>query len=125
MPKQKLYILTDSAEQDFRIAKRWSLQRWGKALTQQYFSDLHKGAEYIAQNSGASTSKSHLISSTGLGVYPVREHYIVFVPVKNNFIVIVSLIRQTRDVPSILQANSHRLSREVKEALESYAAKNT
>ncbi len=50
MPKRKHYTLTALAEADLRAAKKWSLSRWGKNLTQHYFSDLHDTAEHIGQH---------------------------------------------------------------------------
>ena len=113
--KRRHYILTATAEQDFREAKRWSLSRWGKELTGQYFADLHESAEGIAQ----SHSMTILIADTSeLGIYPVREHYLVYVPIAKNNIVIVALIRQTRDVPAILKANGFQIQRQLKEIYE-------
>ena len=113
MPNSKHYVLTKTAEKDFRQAKQWSLSRWGKAQTQQYFTDLHQGAEYIAQNQQAIADKDHLTAETGLGIYAVREHYIVYLPVREQYIIVVALIRQVRDVPEILRTNHYRIRREV------------
>jgi len=110
--KRRHYILTATAEQDFREARRWSLSRWGKELTKQYFTDLHDSAEVLAR--GHST-RSQLLDTSELGVYPVREHYLVYVPISNNSVVIVALIRQTRDVPAILKANGFKIQRQLKE----------
>lgn len=100
---------------DFRQARTWSNKRWGKALTKQYFIDLHKGAEYIAQTNQSFPSRTDLSGELEIGVYPVREHYMVYVPVKKDFVVIAALIRQTRDVPAILKANHYQIKRELKE----------
>lgn len=54
-----------------------------------------------------------------LRIYPVREHYLVYVPIDSNRIAIVALIRQTRDVPEILNANSFMIQRQLKEITES------
>ncbi len=115
MPDKKSYILTITAEEDFREAKQWSLSRWGRNQTKQYFFDLHNGAEYIAKNYQSLSSKESLAVNTGLGIYAVREHYMVYVPVREGFIVIVALIRQIRDVPAILQANNYLFQREFKD----------
>ena len=50
-----------------------------------------------------------------LKIYPVREHYLVYVPINSNCIAIVALIRQTRDVPAILNANSFMINRQLRE----------
>ena len=116
--KRRHYILTETAERDFREARQWSLSRWGKELTKQYFTDLHESAESIAQNHDHFTSTEQVPDATELSIYPVREHYLVYVPVSRNRIVIVALIRQTRDVPAILNANSFMVQRQLKEIFE-------
>ncbi len=113
--KRRHYILTSTAERDFKEARQWSLSRWEKDLTKQYFADLHEGAEWIAQNHKSLMGKDYLTGTTGLGIYAVREHYIVYVPVSDTYIVIVALIRQSRDVPAILNANGFIIRRELKE----------
>lgn len=117
MAQKRHYILTKTAERDFRQAKTWSLSRWGKALTRKYFEDLHNGAEYIAGNLLTIQAKDHLTGDTGLNVYSVREHYIVYVSTGSDKIIIVALIRQIRDVPNILKANHFVFKRELKEIL--------
>lgn len=114
MAKKKSYTLTVTAERDFREAKRWSQARWGKEQTTAYFTDLHKGAEFIAHHQQNITDRNTLTAATGLGIYPVREHYIVYLPVSETHIIIVALIRQVRDVCAILQANQFRIQREIK-----------
>lgn len=109
--KTRHYILTETAERDFREARQWSLSRWGSELTKQYFTDLHQGAEALASRSAA----PKLTDACELGIHPIREHYLVYVPVSKNRIVVVALIRQTRDVPAILKANSFRVQQQLKE----------
>jgi len=48
--KRRSYILTETAERDFRLARQWSMRRWGKELTKQYFLDLHDCAENLARS---------------------------------------------------------------------------
>lgn len=112
------YILTQTAEQDFRAARQWSMSRWGKALTVQYLTDVHERAESIAQNPERFPSKEHISNTAELNVYPIREHYLIYVPIRDKRIVIVALIRQTRDVPAILDANGFTIQRQLKETLE-------
>ena len=109
------YILTETAERDFREVRRWSLSRWGAELTKQYFADLHAGAEDTAENYRSLAQKDHLTGTSGLGIRAVREHYLVYVPIGDRSIVIVALIRQTRDVPAILKANSFVIRRQLAE----------
>ena len=69
--KRRRYILTETAEQDFREARGWSLSRWGRALTKQYFADLHECAERIARNSGRFAPMQHVPNTAELSVYPI------------------------------------------------------
>lgn len=115
MRRRKHYILTKTAERDFRDAKAWSLKRWGAGLTRQYFEDLHNGAEYIAQNHRSLRERDNLSGETGLCVHPVREHYVVYTPIDTDEIIIVALIRQTRDVPGILKTYSFKIRQELNE----------
>ena len=116
--KPKHYILTQTAERDFRQARQWSLSRWGKALTKQYFTDLHHCAENIARNPERFSSQQEMSGLPELSVYPVREHYLVYLPISARRIVIVALIRQTRDVPAILNANGFLIQRQLKEIVK-------
>ncbi len=108
------------------------MSRWGRDLTRQYFTDLHEAAECMAKEQRSSPSgKDYLTGETGLGIHAVREHYLVYVPigfgvlrrstdyipvvVSDKCIVIVALIRQSRDVPAILKANYYLIRRELNE----------
>ena len=114
MVKKKSYTLTETAEWDFREARQWSRARWGEKQTKAYFFDLHNSAEYIAHHQASIAERASLVANTGLGLYPVKEHYLVYTPVNDSHIIIVALIRQVRDVPAILLANQFRIKREVK-----------
>ena len=58
-------------------------------------------------------SREYLAGGTGLGIYPVREHYLVFEPLSDDRMAIVAVIRQGRDLPDILQRNAHTIHREL------------
>lgn len=115
--RQRSYVLTETAAADFRSARRWSLSRWGEQKTQAYFEKLHTAAEFVATNQQAVAARDDLVGNTGLGTHPIGEHYLVYAPIGNERIAIVALIRQSRDVPEILAANSFQIRRQVKAAL--------
>jgi plasmid stabilization system protein ParE len=117
---RKSYILTATAARNFREARRWSVARWGKKRTKLYFQQLHEGAEYIATHQPAMAPRDDLTGNTELGVYPVGEHYLVYAPIGDTQMVIVALFRQTRDVPTILEANSYRIRRQLTAALDKF-----
>ena len=122
--RRKSYILTETAERDFRAARRWSLDRWGAKQTKSYFQRLHGGAVYIAEHQSAISSRDDLSEDSDLGVYPVGEHYIVYARLDEDQIAIVALVRQTRDVPAILQANGFQIRRALEAAINSWRARH-
>jgi plasmid stabilization system protein ParE len=111
----KRYVLTARAVQDLREAKAWSRARWGEQLTDQYFIDLHAGAQYVAEHHASLRRRDELAAGTGLLLYPVREHYLVYEPIDANSTVIVAVIRQGRDVPAILRKWGLQIRRELDE----------
>ncbi len=121
--RDRPYVLTETTAADFRAAHRWSMARWGRQSTVRYFDELHTGAEYIAAHQEALQARDDLVGRTGLGAYPVGEHYIVYAPLDTTRIAIVSLLRQTRDVPAILEANSFQIKRQVAAAMEQVGKK--
>lgn len=113
----KNYTLTDQAKNDLQEAVEWSLNRWNVALTDQYFEDLHKAAQFIAENQSILRTRTELSGDTGLCIYPVREHYIIYLPYSNEHIIIVSIIRQVRDIPTILKKRKHEIRQSVLEIM--------
>ena len=98
----KRYLLTLKAANDLREARAWSRARWGKSLTRRYFEDLHKGAQYLAENCHRLRAGNEFVGHTPLRVYPIREHHLVYEPL-NSVIAVVAVIRQGRDLPAILR----------------------
>lgn len=101
---RKSYVLTIRAETDLRETRAWSRVRWGRDLTKRYFDGLHKGAQYVAEN-----------HATGLSLYLVREHYLVYEPLAERFVAIVAVIRPERDMTAILQMWAIPIQRELAE----------
>jgi plasmid stabilization system protein ParE len=118
--KKRHYILTKTAESDFRQAKQWSMSRWGKALTKEYFNNLHQTADRLGQHQDSYTKITRFTEGSSLKVYPVKEHYLVYFPMGKDLIAIVSLIRQTRDVPAIIAANDFAIRRELEEIIAQF-----
>jgi plasmid stabilization system protein ParE len=124
MPKgRRSYVLTETAALDFREARRWSKARWGDRATRSYFQNLHDSAEYVAAHQSAIANRDELTGNTNLGVCPVGEHFLVYVPIDKTQIAIVALIRQVRDVPALLRAHHFQIQRALNDALKEFAAK--
>ena len=111
--RRNSYVLTARAAADLSEARVWSRARWGKELTNRYFEDLHEGAQHIAENHASFRDRQELAGGTALLLYPVREHYIVYEPLGPRFIAIVAVIRQARDIPTILQKWAAPIRREL------------
>lgn len=115
------YFLTQGAVEDIREVGDWSLERWGKEKTVQYLTELHQGLEYIAANYKTfenSKTRDDLSGGTGLLLYPTNKHYVIFTPIEDQGIAVAAVIRQGRDIPSILQKDGFAIRRELQEIRE-------
>jgi len=109
----KRYVLTLRAANDLREARAWSRARWGKPLTRRYFEELHKGAQYVADNCHRLRAHDELSGGTLLHVYPIREHYLIYEPLNSDVIAIVAIVRQGRDLSAILRKWAGSIRREL------------
>ncbi len=115
------YFLTPGAVDDIREVADWSLERWGKDKTMQYLAELHEGLEYAARNFKTfenNKTRDNLSGGTDLLLYPINKHYAVFIPIGDKAIGVAAVIRQGRDIPSILQKESFEIRRDLQEIME-------
>lgn len=118
------YLLTLGAVDDIREIGDWSLQHWGKEKTIAYLSDLHQGLEFIAKNFKTfenNKTRDDLSGGAGLLLYPINKHYVVFVPISEKTIAVAAVIRQGRDIATILQKDAFAIRRELHEIKAKYA----
>lgn len=118
------YFLTLGAVDDIREAGDWSLERWGKEKTVQYLTELHEKLEYVAANFKTfenNKTREDLSGGTGLLLYPAGKHYIVYVPIDEKSIAVAAVLRQGRDIPSILQKDGFTIRRELQEVSDRIA----
>lgn len=113
MPTGLHYTLTETAENDLLEARRWSQTRWGAVQTREYFQDLHDAANYCALNQQTIAQRDDLTGGSGLLIHPLREHYLIFLSVNSNHIIVISVLRQGRDIPEILRRSSFIIKREI------------
>ncbi len=113
MTSKALYYLTPTARRHLREAKAWSIARWGTQLTEEYFHALDTAANDLAKNWKTYRSREELSGGTGLLLCPVREHYLIYEPINGHQIVIVAVLRQSMDIPSILNKGKHVIVREL------------
>jgi len=79
------------------------------------FQRLTPGGGVCRHELPSLSNRDDLSGDTGLPVHPVREHYLVYLPVADQHIVIVAVVRQSRDVPEILGRAEFMIRREVME----------
>ncbi len=111
--KEDGYVLSPTARNHLREAKRWSLERWGKRLNETYFSDLDAAARRIAENYNSLPSRIDLTGDATLHAYPAREHFLIYVPLNCGQIAIVAVFRQGRDLPKILAQYRFTIEKEL------------
>lgn len=106
------YFLSPTAISNLRDHKKWSLAKFGRAVTKKYFQDMDKGFQYIADSYKSFPIRPELTGESGLFIYPIGEHYVVYVPMNNN-IHIAAILRQTQDVPNIINERAAIFQREI------------
>lgn len=104
------YLLSPSAVQNLHHQKEWSLKQWGRDQTRKYFDDLTKGFDYIADNYKRFPARKELTGDTEFLIYPIRENYVVFQPLKDGRIFIHGILGQDQDIPNILRQVAASLS---------------
>lgn len=106
------YFLSPTAINQLRDHKKWSLAKFGHSVTKKYFQDIDKGFKYIAENHRIFPARLELTGESGLSIYPIREHYIVYIHI-NNSIHIVAILRQAQDIPHIINEGAAIFQREL------------
>jgi plasmid stabilization system protein ParE len=114
------YFLSPTAIEHLRAHKKWSLKQFGHKTTKKYFQDMDKGFQYIADNYERFSSRPEITGETGLCVYPIREHFVIFVPF-NNGVHIADVLSQVQDIPNILSENAAVFQRELSQILQKTA----
>ena len=72
---------------------------------------MDKGFQYIADNYGGFSARPEFTGESGLSIYPVREHYVVYVPMHDG-IHIADILGRVQDIPNILAENAATFQRE-------------
>lgn len=110
MPRR--YFLSSIAVSHLREHKRWSIARFGQAITKKYFEDLDKAFQYIADHYASLPARKELTGDSGLGIHPIREHFVIFLPLRDG-VHIVDVLRQSQDVPNIIRQSAAIFEREI------------
>ncbi len=110
--KDGRYFLTPSAIASLREQRKWSVEEFGRTTTKRYFQDLADCLELLAQNPARSARRPELKGLSGLMIYPLGSHYIIYAPVKQ-CICVFGIVLQTRDVLPILNENAALFKREL------------
>lgn len=118
------YRLTTGAAQDIREIADWSLERWGRDRTVRYLTEMHERLLFLAANFKmfeSNTTHGDLSGGSGLHLYPVNKHYVVFLPLGEQSIAVAAVIRQGRDIPAILQKDGFAFRRDVQDIKDKIA----
>jgi plasmid stabilization system protein ParE len=102
------YTLTRRAEADLDELHEKSLEQFGRIQTNKFMADLKKAAEFAANNIGKVPTRAHLVGDSGLSLYPIHNHFIAYRPVTEDHIVIIAIVRQSRDIAALITAESDR-----------------
>ena len=70
------------------------------------------GFQYIADNYERFPARAEFTGESGLSVYPVREHYVVYVPMDDG-VHIAAVLGRAQDIPNILTENILSFQREL------------
>lgn len=108
------YFLSPTAISQLREHKKWSLEHFGRSVTKKYFEDIDKGFKYIADNQQRLPKKPELTANTELSIYPICEHYVVYISLSDG-IYIAAVLGQAQDIPNILNENNALFQREFSE----------
>ena len=73
---------------------------------------MDKGFQYIADNFQHLPSRLELTGESGLSLYPVQEHYVVFQRMSDG-VHIAAILGQAQDIPNILNENAATFQREL------------
>ena len=90
----------------------------------QYLTELHQGLDYIAASFKTfenNKTRDDLRGGSGLLLYPINKHYVVFTPIGGDAIAVAAVIRQGRDISSILQKDGFEIRRDLQEIRERIA----
>jgi plasmid stabilization system protein ParE len=107
------YALSPTARNQLREARRWSLERWGPELRRAYFADLDAAAQKLALIHNSLPSRTYLTGDAELHAYPVREHFLIYMPIDAFRIAIVAVIRQGRNLPEIVARYRYTVAKEL------------
>ena len=113
MARKRNYVLSPTARNQLREAKRWSLERWGPELTRAYFSDIDAAACKLAHIHTSLPSRTDLTGDALLHAFPAREHFLIYVPIDKGRIAIVAVIRQGRNLSEIVARYRYAITKEL------------
>jgi plasmid stabilization system protein ParE len=107
------YFLTQRSIDSLRDIRVYSIVKFGKPTTRRYFEDLTKGFAYLASTDVSAATRKDIVGDHCLQVYPIREHYAVYVTTSLG-VIILDVVLQSRDVPNFLNKNIALLRAELK-----------
>jgi toxin ParE1/3/4 len=116
-----VYYLTPTAADDLREIGRRTADEWGNRQAQKYLDELRRGFERIAEYHKTFVNRDDMNGGTGLSLYHVGKHYVVYVPLTDNVVIIASLVYHSRDIPNHLKEIGFEIRRDLQTILEQIA----
>ena len=106
------YTLTRGAEADLDDIHLRSFEQYGHDQTNKYIGELKKAVEFVSSHHAKIPARQHLTGDSGLNLYPVNNLYIVYRPIAGDHVVIISVISQLRDIPTLLIAQEKEFEKD-------------
>jgi plasmid stabilization system protein ParE len=107
------YFLTQRAIHSLNDIRSYSITKFGRPTTRRYFEDLTKGFSYLASKDVSVAKRKDIAGDHCLQVYPIREHYAVYV-ITSVGVIILDVVLQSRDIPNFLNKNITLLRAELR-----------
>ncbi len=116
------YYLTTEAVANMRAIAQQSVKRWGKSQAKAYQADLTAGFRVIAERHERLPRKATGVDDQRL--HRVNHHYVVFLVLTPDVIVITTILHEHMDVPTRLHNAQVRMNLELADVRRSVLKDN-
>ena len=110
--QKRRFLFTPAGKKSWDRAKHYSRLHFPNE-TRQYFNDIVDVIESLAGRPHSYTYRDDLAANTGLKIYGVRAHYLIFSILPDDRIAIVAFEKKERDIFAILSRRSSEIRREL------------
>jgi toxin ParE1/3/4 len=89
--------LTDRAHYDLQEIERYSIQTWGKKVADRYLENIQTALSLLQEKPELLRQKPQI--SSHFKLYPVREHFLVCIELKD-FLLVLTIKHGQMDLPT-------------------------